>query len=131
MRLHHIGDFAQWVEDAGAGFAMNEKDIGDVGVGLEQGVYFLGQRGQVIALVEGDEVTTEVFQGLGGTLAISAVHQHQRLAVSGNGGGQRSLHRVTAAALQWHAGETVILDAGHAQQMLANFCGHLVERHVP
>ncbi|MNL45373.1 hypothetical protein D3C87_1680140 [compost metagenome] len=110
---------------------MDDEDVGDVRVGLEQGVHFFGLGRQVIALVQGNERATEVLQGLGGALTVGAVHQHQGLAVTGDGGGQGGLDRVAAAALQWHTGEAVILYAGHAQQFLANFSGDLIEGTVP
>ncbi|MCY1459053.1 hypothetical protein D9M71_764920 [compost metagenome] len=131
MCLHHISDFAQRIENAGAGFAMDDEDVGDVRIVPEQGVDFLGLGRQVIALVQGDEGATEVFQGLGGALAVGAIHQHQCLAVTRDGSGQGRFHRVAAAALQRHAGEAVIRYTGHAQQVLANLGRDLIEGNVP
>ncbi|MNG01977.1 hypothetical protein D3C84_849800 [compost metagenome] len=87
MGLHHVGDFAQRIENAGAGFAMDEEDVGDVRVVPEQGVHFLGLRRQVIPFVQGNERAAEVLQGLCCALAVGAIHQHQRFTVARDGRG--------------------------------------------
>ncbi|MCY1406346.1 hypothetical protein D9M71_216080 [compost metagenome] len=125
-----LGDLWQRIEDAGTGFAMNQRHMGDAAVGAQQAVDIGGGGGLVFSGFEGAVCTPQHFADLGQALAVGAVDQHQDLAVAGDQRADGCFHGEGAAALQGNAmvaGSTV--DDG--QQLLADTGGQLVEGVIP
>ena len=130
MLLDHLGDFRQRVEDAGAGFAVNQGNVGDAGIGAQEAVDVGGGGRFVFGGFESAERAPEYFADLRQAFAVGTVDQHQDLAVTGHQGADRRFDGEGAAALQWHA-----VMAGGAvddrQQLFAEAGGQLVEAVIP
>jgi len=99
----HLGDGLQGIEDAGGRLAVDHRDVRDVRIDRQHRLDPLGRRRQVVAHVQRHELAAQVFENAGHALAVSAVHQPQRLAVPRQQSGQSRFHGVGSAALQGHA----------------------------
>lgn len=130
VAFDHPGDLGQRVEDAGAGFAVDQRDMGNARVGGQQAVDVGGSGRLVLGGFEGAVGAAQYLADLCQALAISAVDQHQHLAVLRHQGTDSRFHGEGAAALQGHA---VVAGAAvdDRQQLLADTGSQLVEVAVP
>ncbi len=130
MLFNHLRDVRQRVENAGAGFAVDQRDVSDRRVGVQQAVDVGGGSGFVFSGFEGAEVAAEHFADLRQALAVGAVDQHQYLAVARHEGANGRFDGKGAAALQGHA---VVAVGGvqDRQQLCADAGGQLVEAVIP
>ena len=125
-----LGDFGQRVEDAGAGFAVDQCNVGDTGIGPQQTVDVGGSGRFVFGGFEGAERAAEHFANFRQAFAVGAVDQHQNLAIARHQGADCRFDGKSAAALQWHA----VVSGGAVddrQQLLAEAGGQLVEAVIP
>ncbi|MCY1407637.1 hypothetical protein D9M71_229430 [compost metagenome] len=130
MVFDHLGDFGQRVQDAGAGFAVDQRHMGDGRVFGQQPVDVGGGGRLVFCRFEGAVSATQHFADLRQALAVRAVDQYQNLAIAWHQGADGRFHGEGAAALQGHA-----VVAGGAvddgQQLFADAGGQLVEGVIP
>lgn len=130
MAFDHLGDLGQWVEDAGAGFAVDQRHMGDGRVFGQQPVDVGGGGRLVFGRFEGAVGATQHFADLRQALAVRAVDQYQNLAIAWHQGADGRFHGEGAAALQGHA----VVAAGavdDGQQLFADAGSQLVEVTVP
>ncbi len=81
MTRDHLGDVRQRIEDAGAGLAMNQRDMTDGRIGQQQALDINGGGRLVLGGFEGAERTAEHRTDLRQALAVGAVDQHQDFPV--------------------------------------------------
>lgn len=125
-----LGNLRQWVENAGAGFTMDQRNVGDGAIGVQQAVHIGGGGGLVFSGFEGAEWAAKHFANLRQTLAIGAVDQHQHLAIARNQGAEGGFDGEGATALQRHA--MVAVGAVEDRQQLCAYAGgELVEAVIP
>ncbi len=130
VAFDHLGDLRQRVEDAGAGFAVDQRHVGDGGVGGQQAVD-IGSGGRLVfGSLEGAVGTAQDLADLRQALAIGTVDQYQDLAIARYQGADGRFHGEGATALQRDAVVGgVAVDDG--QQLFAQAGGQLVEVAVP
>lgn len=130
VALDDLGDLGQRVEDACAGFAVDQCHVGHGRVGSQQAVDISGGSWLVFGGFEGAVRAAQHFADFRQTLAVSAVDQHQNLAIAWHQGADGRFHGKGAAALQGHA---VVAGAAvdDRQQLLAHAGRQLVEIAVP
>ena len=101
---HRRGDFGQRIEDPGRRLAMDERDVGDRGVGVEQPRDRPSRLGaRLTAVSNGRELAAQHFGQSRQALAVGAVDQHQYMAIARDEGVDRRFDRERAAALHGHA----------------------------
>ncbi|MNP29177.1 hypothetical protein D3C76_1221870 [compost metagenome] len=130
MRLDDFGDGFQRVEDAGAGLAVDQRDVGDFRIGLQQALDVGGGGRHVFFGFKGAELAADDLADLRQALAVGAVDQHQDLAITRHQGTDRGFHGEGAAALQRYAG-VGFLATDDVQQAAAHAGSQLVEIVVP
>ena len=97
-----IGHRLQGVEYAGTGFTVDQHHMGDGGVFLQSLRQCLGVDRAGLVKAHGAAAPPHQAGDAGGSLAISAVVQHQHMAVMRHQGGDGGFHAEGAAALQGH-----------------------------
>lgn len=130
MLRDDVGDFRQWVEDPGAGFAVNQRDVGDVGIGAQQAVDVGGGGRLVFGGFKSAETAAEHFADFRQAFAVGAVDQHQDFAVARHQRADRCFDRERAAALQGHA-VVAVAAVDDRQQLFAQAGGQLIEAVIP
>ena len=128
--LNDLGDLRQRIENAGAGFAVDQRDVGDARVGLEQTVHIGGGGGFVFSGFKGAEVAAQHFTDLRQALAVRAVDQDQHLAITRDQGADGRFDGKGAAALQGHT-VVAVSTIEDCQQLLADAGSELVETVIP
>ena len=99
MLRNDLGDLGQRIENAGAGFAVDQRHVGDVSVGAQQAVDVSGGGRFVFGGFEGAERAAEHFADLRQALAIRAIDQHEDFAVARYQRADRRFDGEGAAAL--------------------------------
>ncbi|MCY1425512.1 hypothetical protein D9M71_413010 [compost metagenome] len=130
MTGNHLGDFRQRIEDAGAGFAVDQRHMGDAAVSGQQAID-IGSGGRLVfSGFKGAVGAAQDLADLRQALAIGTVDQYQNLAIARYQGTDGGFHGEGAAALQGHTVVAVgAVDDG--QQLFAQAGGQLVEVTVP
>src|SRR5579864_1826735 len=123
-------DLIERIEDACAGLAMDQRDVGDGGVGPESPVDVGGGDRGVLGVVDGGELAPQHPADARDALAVSSVLWHEHVARARHQGADRSLDREGAAALERNA---LVRAAGvdDVEQPLAHPSGDAVEVDVP
>ncbi len=85
------------------GFAVHDRDVSNVGIGIERGVERGGVDRHVFRGFMHDVIATVVIANPGDALAVGAVDQDQQLAVGGHEVADHRLDDEGAAALQRYA----------------------------
>ncbi|MNX78032.1 hypothetical protein D3C86_1096010 [compost metagenome] len=125
-----VGNFRQRVEDAGAGFAVDQRNVSDAGISAQQTIDVGGGGRFVFGGFESAERAAQHFANLRQAFAVGAVDQHQHLAIARHQCADCRLDSEGAAALQRHA----VVSGGAVedrQQLFAEAGGQLVEAVIP
>ena len=130
MLGNDLGNLCQRVENPGAGFAVDQRNVGDAGVGPQQAVDVGGGGRLVFSGFEGAERAAQVFTDFRQALAVRAVDQHQHFAVTRHQCADRRFDGEGPAALQGHA-VVAVGAVDDAQQLFAEAGGQLVEAVIP
>ena len=94
-----LGDFGQRIENAGAGFAVDQRHVRNVSVGAQQAVDVGGGGRFVFGGFEGAERAAEHFADFRQALAVRAIDQHEDFAVARHQRADRRFDGKSAAAL--------------------------------
>ena len=128
--LNDLGNLRQRIENPGAGFAMDQRNVSDIAVGAQQTIDVGGGGRFVFGGFESAERAAKHFADLRQTLAVGTVNQHQYFAVTRHQSADGGFDGEGAAALQWHA----VVSRGAVedrQQLFAKAGGQLVEAVIP
>ena len=127
---HGRGEIGERVEDAGRGLAMDQRDIGDIGLGREppgKRRRPLGRLG--LAGFQHAVGAARAAADLRHPPAVGAVDENQQPAVARDQRAELGFHREGAAALHRHAGEG-LAGVGEREQAPAHARGELDERGI-
>ena len=130
MALADLGHRGERVRDAGAGLAVDQHDVADRRLSDQPCFERSGRDWLVLGEGQHAAAPAHHLRELARALAVSAVVEHQHMAVPGHDGGHRSLDAEGAAALQGHD-DMAVLSVNDRQQAAANAGGHSDEVRVP
>ncbi|MNE97508.1 hypothetical protein D3C80_1958690 [compost metagenome] len=99
MTGNDLGNLGQRVENTGAGFAVDQRHMGDARVCAEQAVNVFSGGRLVFCGFKRAVGAAQHFADLRQALTVSAVDQHQDLAIAWHQGADGCLHGEGAAAL--------------------------------
>ena len=130
MRLAHIGNFLQGVENTSASFAMNQHYMGDAAVLFEL-VCQSARRHlrRFIKRHQGASATHERGESCR-PLAVSAVIHHQYMAASRHNGSNSGFNTESTTALERHH-DMRVMAANDIEQTIAHAGRHGVEVSIP
>ena len=130
MAGHDLGHLLERIEDAGAGLAVHERDVGDRRIRLERALDVGGGHLGVLRVVDRRQLAAEHAADARDALAVGAVLRHEHVSTARYQGTDRCLDREGAAALERDA--LVRTGGGHdLQQAFADARGDAVEIDVP